>query len=238
MRTQTLLSPANADELFFTKKTTVVIDVLRATTSIITALNNGAKEIIPVGSIEFAMKVSGNTFSGHTLLGGERNTKKIEGFALGNSPFEYTPEVVKGKSIILFTTNGSKAIVKAKYSSQLFICSFLNVASLAKQVANSPELVILCSGNNGLFSYEDAICAGNLIDELMKFNVKIELSDACRTSHLLFNESKNNLGDALANTEHGIKLIENGFEPDIVYSAQSNIVDVIPIYEKGTIQLL
>ena len=110
MKTHTLLLPANADELFFTKKNTVVIDVLRATTTIVTALNNGAKEIIPVNSIEFAMKVSGNTFSGHTLLGGERNTKKIEGFALGNSPLEYSPEIVNGKSIVLFTTNGSKAI--------------------------------------------------------------------------------------------------------------------------------
>jgi 2-phosphosulfolactate phosphatase len=238
MKTQTLLSPANAEELYFTKKTTVVIDVLRATTTIITALNNGAKEIIPVGSIEFAMKVSGNTFSGHTLLGGERNTKKIEGFALGNSPFEYSPEIVKGKSIILFTTNGSKAIVKAKYSSKLLICSFLNIASLAKQVADSKEIVILCSGNNGLFSYEDAICAGNLIDELFKLNLDVELSDACRTSHLLFNESKNNLSEALSQTEHGTKLIENGFEPDIIYSAQSNIVDIIPFYEKATIQLL
>ncbi len=238
MKTQTLLSPANAEELFFTKKTTVVIDVLRATTTIVTALNNGAKEIIPVSSIEFAMKVSGNTFSGHTLLGGERNTKKIEGFALGNSPFEYSPEIVKGKSIILFTTNGSKAIVKAKYSSQLLMCSFLNVASLAKKVADSSELVILCSGNNGLFSYEDAICAGNLIDELFKLNIKIELSDACRTCHLLFNESKDDLAEAIAKTEHGIKLIENGFEPDIIYSAQSNIVDIIPFYEKGIIQIL
>lgn len=237
MKTQTLLSPANAEELFFTKKTTVVIDVLRATTTIITALNNGAKEIIPVGSIEFAMKVSGNTFSGHTLLGGERNTKKIDGFALGNSPLEYSPEIVLGKSIILFTTNGSKAIVKAKYSSRLFICSFLNVASLAKQVADSNEVVILCSGNNGLFSYEDAICAGNLIDELLNLNLEIELSDACRTCHILYNKSKDDLVEALTKTEHGAKLIENGFEPDIIYSAQSNIIETIPFFEKGTIQL-
>src|SRR5664279_3068870 len=103
MKVNVLLSSSNLDELSFSGKTTVIIDVLRATTTIINALNNGAKEIIPVASVEFAVKVSGGMFGGLTLLGGERNTKKIEGFAMGNSPREYSPEVVNGKSIILYT---------------------------------------------------------------------------------------------------------------------------------------
>jgi 2-phosphosulfolactate phosphatase len=238
MKTQTLLSPANAEEIYYTNKTTVVIDVLRATTTIVTALNNGAKEIIPVSSIEFAMKVSGNSFSGHTLLGGERNTKKIEGFALGNSPLEYSPEIVNGKSIVIFTTNGSKAIVKAKYSSQLLICSFLNVSSIAKHLADQSEVIILCSGNNGLFSMEDAVCAGNLIAELKKYNNDMVLSDACKTSYLLYSENSNRLEQLLKETEHGSKLVENGFEADIIFSAQNNVFDIIPYYEKGTIKLL
>ena len=77
------VSPVNLDELYFTGKTIVVIDVLRASNTIIAALNNGAREIVPVGSIEFAVKVSGGMFGGHTLLGGERNTKRIDGFAPG-----------------------------------------------------------------------------------------------------------------------------------------------------------
>jgi len=109
MKTNVHFSYINTDELAYTGKTTVVIDVLRASTTIIQALQNGAREVIPVASVEFAVKVSGGMFGGQTLLGGERNTKKLEGFALGNSPFEYTPEVVSGKTIILFTTNGSKA---------------------------------------------------------------------------------------------------------------------------------
>ena len=100
MKLDVLFSPVQADELFFTGKTTVVIDVLRASSTIITALTNGAKEIVPVGTVEFAVKVSGGIFGGQTLLGGERNTKKIEGFALGNSPSEYTTEIVYGKSIV------------------------------------------------------------------------------------------------------------------------------------------
>ena len=121
------------DELYFTGKTSVVIDVLRASTVIVTALKNGAREVIPVGTVDFAMKVSGNAFGGQTILGGERNTKKVEGFNLGNSPLEYKPEVVTGKSIILYTTNGSKAIVKAKFSENLYICCFNNLPAIADQ---------------------------------------------------------------------------------------------------------
>src|SRR5512135_2548557 len=115
MRVNVLFSPVIADELFFTGKTVIVIDVLRASTTIITALQNGAKEIVPVATVEFAVKVSGGMFGGQTLLAGERNTKKIEGFYLGNSPLEFVPEAVSGKSIIHYTTNGTKAIVKAKF---------------------------------------------------------------------------------------------------------------------------
>jgi len=237
MRTQTLLSPANADELYFTKRTTVVIDVLRASTTILTALNNGAKEIIPVGSIEFAMKVSGDTFSGHTLLAGERNTNKIEGFALGNSPSEYSPDVVEGKSIILFTTNGSKAIVKAKFSSQLLICSFLNLKSVAEHLAGIAELTIMCAGNDGLFSLEDTICAGGLIDEILKHDKKIELSDACKVSHLLYSENKKDLEKTLKESEHGVRLLANDFQSDIEYAAQTSSLSIIPFYDKGVIKL-
>jgi 2-phosphosulfolactate phosphatase len=238
MKINTLLSPLNVDELYFTNKTTIVIDVLRATTTIVTALNNGAKEIIPVGSIEFAMKVSGDTFSGQTLLAGERNTKKIDGFSLGNSPLEYVHEVVNGKTIVLFTTNGSKAIVKAKYSSKLLISSFLNASCIAQELTGSDEVVIMCSGNNGLFSFEDSVCAGDLIAELKELNEDIKLDDASKTCYLLFKKNKKRLKKMLMETEHGIKLLESGFKKDIVYSTQKNIFDVIPVYDAGSIKLM
>src|SRR3970282_2494399 len=107
MKINVLFSYINTDELAYTGKTTVVIECVRASTTIIQALQNGAREVIPVASVEFAVKVSGGMFGGQTLLGGERNTKKIEGFALGNSPLEYPAEVVNGKSIIHYTTNGT-----------------------------------------------------------------------------------------------------------------------------------
>jgi len=237
MNIKTLLSPLNVDELYFTNKNTVVIDVLRATTTICEALNNGAKEIVPVSSIEFAMKVNGDTFSGHTLLGGERNTKRIEGFTLGNSPVEYSKEAVEGKTIVLFTTNGSKAIVKAKYSSKLYISSFLNIKSVAERVEEFEELIILCAGNNGLFSYEDSACAGSLIAELLLAKNNVELDDASKMSNYVYEKSKDNLYDMLVETEHGKKLLENNYKGDFEFAAQENIYNILPAYENGYVRL-
>ncbi len=187
MKLDVLFSPVQVDELFFTGKTTVVIDVLRASTTIITALTNGAKEVVPVGTVEFAVKISGGIFGGQTLLGGERNTKKIEGFALGNSPSEYTKEIVSGKSIVFYSTNGSRAIVKAKYSANLFVCSFNNLNALVKHLKKlNEDVIILCSGNNNLFNLEDSICAGMLINELVSLNKKVELTDSSISAMSLF----------------------------------------------------
>lgn len=238
MKVNTLLTPLNADELYFTKKNTVVIDVLRATTTIVTALQNGAKEIIPVGSVEFAMQVSGNAFSGHTLLGGERNTLKIDGFALGNSPLEYVPNIVKGKSIVLFTTNGSKAIVKARFSTNLFILSFLNVQAAAQKIISLNEDVeILCSGNSGKFSFEDSACAGMLISSIIDLKENIELNDSSKVSKLIYDKNKNNLEKMLSETEHGQKLISAGFREDIKFAAQENKFDIVPTCNSGLIKI-
>ncbi len=239
MKINTLLSPLNVDELYFTNKTTVVIDVLRATTTIATAINNGAKEIIPVSSIEFAIKSSGSdSLSGHTILAGERNTKKIDGFALGNSPLEFTKEIVDGKSIVLFTTNGSKAIVKAKYSSTLLTSSFLNARSVAKHIAEIPELVILCSGNNGLFSFEDSVSAGHLIFEISQIKEDLELDDASKTCVLLYKKNMRRIKKMLTETEHGARLVEQGFKDDIKCAAQENTIDMVLSYSSGSIKLL
>ncbi|MCZ7601774.1 MAG: 2-phosphosulfolactate phosphatase [Ignavibacteriales bacterium] len=237
MKINVLLSPLNAEEMYFAGKTAVVIDVLRATTVISTALENGAKEIIPVGTIEFAMKISGDAFGGHRLLGGERNTKKIEGFNLGNSPLEYSKEIVDGKSIILYTTNGSKAIVKAKFSENLFTCSFYNLSSIAEQMtAMNIDFDILCSGDNGRFSLEDTICAGRLISEIIKLKEDIELTDSSRASVSLNKSFGKSISKMLAETEHGKRLIENGFKDDITHSAKLSKSNIVPFYKNGVIK--
>jgi 2-phosphosulfolactate phosphatase len=239
MKLDVLFSPVQADELFFTGKTTVVIDVLRASSTIITALANGAKEMVPVGTIEFAVKVSGGIFGGQTLLGGERNTKKIEGFALGNSPSEYTTEIVSGKSIVFYSTNGSRAIVKAKYSANLFICSFNNLNALAIHLKKlSEDVIILCSGNNNLFSLEDSVCAGMLINELVTANKKVELTDSSISAMTLFKSFGKNIFKMLSETDHGRLLIENGFKDDLKACAELDNTEVIPFYSSNVLKVL
>ncbi len=239
MKVHVLLSPHNVDELYFTNKTTVVIDVLRATSVIVTALNNGAKEIIPVGSIDFAMKISSNTNGGQTLLCGERNTKMIEGFSLGNSPSEYSKEAVAGKSIILFTTNGSKAIVKAKYSENLFIASFNNLSSIAKHLISlNKDIEILCAGTEGMFCIEDTVCAGKLISEMEESNPDLGITDSAKASIVMSKQFGKNLKKMLRDCEHGLKLIENGFDKDIDSCSQLSDMPVVPVYKGGEIKLL
>jgi 2-phosphosulfolactate phosphatase len=239
MKVNVLFTPANADELSFSGKTTVVIDVLRATTTIINALNNGAKEIIPVASVEFAVKVSGGMFGGLTLLGGERNTKKIEGFAMGNSPREYTHENVNGKSIILYTTNGTKALVKAKFSKNLFAVSFSNLSAIAEHLFSlNQDVEILCAGRNNSFSLEDSICAGKLISEIIKFKEDLEFTDTSKASIILSKSFGRNLLKMLMETEHGKLLIENGFEDDIKFCSKINNINSIPFFNGNVIKLL
>lgn len=239
MKTNVLFSYINTDELAYTGRTTVVIDVLRASSTIIQALQNGAKEVIPVASVEFAVKVSGGMFGGQTLLGGERNTKKLEGFALGNSPLEYSPEVVGGKTIILFTTNGSKAIVKAKFSENLFIAAFTNLNSVANHLVKlGNDFDILCSGRGNSFSMEDVICAGKLISEIQKINKDIDLTDSAKASVALNKVFGKSLISMIKQTEHGKLLIENGFNDDLKFCSRVNTSETIPYMASGVLKSL
>ncbi len=239
MKLNVFLSPVIVDELYFTGKTTVIIDVLRATSTIITAINNGAKEIVPVASVEFAVKVSGGMFGGQTLLGGERNTKKIEGFALGNSPFEYSKEIVNGKSIVFYTTNGTKSIAKAKYSETLLCTSFLNISSVVGYLISlKKDIEIICSGRNNYFSLEDSVCAGMVVTKLQDHFNDIELNDSAKASKILYEQFGSNILSMLYQSDHGKILIENGFESDLEYCSKVDMLDTIPYYTNGVLKKL
>ena len=239
MKLNVLLSPLNADELYFTQKTTVVIDVLRASTTVISALSNGAKEVIPVGTVEFAVKVSGGMFGGQTLIGGERNTKRIEGFALGNSPLEYTRETVENKTIVFYTTNGSKAIARAKFSNELFVCSFNNLLGMAQHLIKlNKDVEILCAGHNNLFSLEDTVCAGMLVGRIKRLNRSVKISDSSIAAQVLYEKFGDDIPKMLDNTEHGKRLIQNGFKKDIEYCSRYNITKNIPYFDGNALKLL
>ncbi len=230
------------DELQLREKNVIVLDVLRASSTITVALNNGAREIIPVASIESAVKISGSLFGEVTLRGGERNGKTIEGFNLGNSPLEYSEAAVKGKSIIYCTTNGSIAMAKSRYARTLAVASFINLTATTDFIRNeNKDFLFICAGRAntvGNFSLEDAVCAGMMIQNLLKAeSLEIELSDSAKAAHVLFKSFGRSILKMLKTSEHGKYLIEIGFAEDLKICAQVDSVPVLPILTGTVIKL-
>ncbi len=230
MRVDVLFTPLQTDELSLRDKTIVVIDVLRASTTIITALDNGAREIIPVTSVERAVKISGRLFGDVVLLGGERNGKMIQGFNLGNSPGEYTEERVRGKAIVFSSTNGSQAIEKARYAQNLMVCAFANISAVAAALNElRRDFVIVCSGRDGTFSIEDTVCAGMLLHLVQeRQESELILSDSAHASTVLYKAHSRNILKMVKNSEHGKYLAEIGFADDLKQCAQVDVTGIVP----------
>ncbi len=242
MRIDLYFTPGQIDELQLRDKNVVVIDVLRAGTSIATALSNGAREIIPVETVEAAVKISGGLFGDVVLLGGERGGKIIEGFHLGNSPSEYLENVVKGMSIVFTTTNGALAMVKGRYAKQMTIAAFVNVGRVVDFIKNVGEdFVFICAGNQqrvGGFCLEDAVCAGMIIHRLKQTGSKVlELSDSAASALILHRSYGRNLSKMLEDSEDGKYLSQIGFGNDLKTCAAVDSVTVLPVLRGNVIRL-
>jgi len=239
MRIDLYFSPHQMDEMSLREKTVAVIDVLRASTSITTALQNGAKEIIPVTTVESAVKISGNLFGDVILLGGERNGKMVEGFNLGNSPFDYTEEKVKNKSIIFSTTNGSQAMVKSRYAREMVVCGFINISVCVAFLKDlKRDVTVLCAGRNGMFSIEDSVCAGLLVQKLSENKSSgVELSDAALAAQTLYKSFGRSILKMVKNSEHGKFLTKIGFEEDLTVCAGVDTIPVLPQMVGNVIKL-
>lgn len=231
IRVQVELTPAQLDEMQLKDKNIVVIDVLRASTTIAVALKNGAKEIIPVGNIESAVKVSGSLFGDVTLRAGERNAKMIEGFNLGNSPGEYKEELVRGKSIIFLTTNGSGAMVKGRHAKNLVVAGFVNISTVVSFLHDlQSDFIVVCAGKENSFSIEDTVCAGRIINLMRKAaDMEIVVDDAGKAAEVLDRSLGRNLLKTLKESEHGKYLISLGFGDDLKLCADIDSVQVLPI---------
>lgn len=230
MRIELEFAPHQIDELALRDKAVVVIDVLRASTSIATALYNGAKEIIPVTTVERAVKISGNLFGDYVLRGGERNGKMIEGFNLGNSPSDYSEEKVRGKAIIFSSTNGSLAIEKSRFARSVAIGGFVNISLVVRFMKElKQDFTILCAGNNGSFSLEDSVCAGMLLSKLSDDDhLELSLSDAAIAAMMLYKGYSRSLLKMVKNSEHGKYLTSIGFGDDLAICAGVDTVPVLP----------
>jgi len=232
-------TPAQLDEIQLKDKNVVVIDVLRASTTIATALHNGAREIIPVSTIESAVKISGSLFGEVTLRAGERNGKMIEGFNLGNSPLEFTEELVRGKSIIFVTTNGSAAIVKGRHAKNLVVASFVNLSPIVEFLAGLREnITVVCAGKGNNFCLEDSVCAGRIINRLAKhLGDELHVDDAGQAAVALDAAFGKSVIKMLKGSEHGRYLTEIGFGTDLKSCANLDSVPVLPVLYGNTLRL-
>ena len=242
MKIDLCFNPVDLDELQLRDKNVVVIDVLRSSTTIAVALSNGAREIIPVESIENAVKISGSLFGEVTLRGGERNGKMIQGFNLGNSPLEYTEAMVKGKSIIFCTTNGSVAMHRSRFARHLAVGSFVNVSTVVAFMKEiKADFLLVCSGRANAFSnfsLEDAVCAGMMVHKLsQEESLNLELTDSSLAALALQKTYGRTILKMMKNSDHGRYLIEIGFLEDIKLAAQVDSYPVIPVLSGNVIRL-
>ncbi|MGE5580111.1 MAG: 2-phosphosulfolactate phosphatase [Bacillota bacterium] len=221
-----------------------VIDVLRATSSIATAFSSGCQKLIPARSKEQALIER----AGHegAILTGEQGGLKIPGFDLGNSPLEYTPQNVAGRTIVMTTSNGTRAVLGASEAgaSPVFLCSFLNLTAVASACAQaalsedgSPKgVAIVCSGEHGQFSLEDFACAGALASAISSLG-DFSLDSSARAASSLYEAYGRDALRVLRDSPHGQDLIGMGFSDDLAHCAKVGALDVVPRFSGGSVTL-
>ena len=220
-----------------TESTVVVIDVLRATSSIVEALVNGAQGVYPAPSTEEAIKLAASLGREDTLLCGESRGLMIEGFDLGNSPREFSAERVAGKRLVMSTTNGTRAFFMAEDAATVLACSFMNLSAAAAAAMEVDSLVVICAGREGLFSLDDAVCAGALVQRVREAaEVDIELNDAAVGAVVMALTFRINT-HFLASTSTGQRLIEIGLREDLDICAEIDRHSVVPEMDDRVIQL-
>ncbi|MGM0411231.1 MAG: 2-phosphosulfolactate phosphatase [Bacillota bacterium] len=219
-------------------KVAVIIDTLRATSTIITALNEGAKSVKPKLNSKQVLKEKNNSVKKNIIFSGEKNGIKRKGLDLGNSPFDYIFGEIRGKDIVFATTNGTKGILEAQSAKEVLIASLLNRKRVAEELIKKSEDVILCcAGTKGRFSLEDFLTAGAIIDYLKMSKVKIIGDDRVVTSRLLYKNNKNNLLDVLKQSENGKRLIQNDKKRDLKFTTQLDKYSILGYLKNDLIKM-
>ncbi|PWN07928.1 2-phosphosulfolactate phosphatase [Rhodohalobacter mucosus] len=217
-------------------KTVVVIDVLRATSTMVTALMNGARGVIPVGDMGEASKISQNLDSENHLLCGEKDGVKIEGYDLGNSPLEYTREHVEGKTLIFNTTNGTKAVKKSMGASNVMIGAFLNLTAVSRYLESSQnDVILLCAGWKGRLALEDTLLAGAIIYKLYGGSLPDTAPDGAKVAFGLFEKYRDDIESVILQSNHAVRLADIVENNDVSYCCKIDLCDIVPVLTDGII---
>ena len=242
MRIDVFFGPAGLTASDVAGRVVVVIDVLRASTTIATALANGARAVIPVESTEDVVNRAKAFERSEVKLAGERQMRPIPGFDLGNSPREFTREVVEGKTVLLSTTNGTTAIASLQGPRDVVIGSYVNfsavLAMLRAALRGGTDIAILCAGRDKQFSLEDAACAGRFAHHAMRRRTDVAVNDAAFASMLIDRRYSDNLMRLFSASAHGRALSEAGYGDDLADCAAIDSYPIIPLYQDRQITKL
>jgi len=220
----------------------VVIDVLRASTTVAVALANGAKAIIPFDSSDEVIDRAKQFEREDVLLAGERKMHAIPGFDLGNSPREYTRDVVEGKTVLLTTTNGTVALVGIAGARDVVVASYVNFSAVSAMIRaaarGAADVAIVCAGRDRQFALEDAACAGRYSRAVTKRLANVRLNDAAHACCLIDKRYGDGLDRLFEDSEHGRALAEAGFGEDLAVCGAVDAHPVIPIFQDRQITKL
>lgn len=217
------LSPNLLNLYQLESKIVVIVDILRATSCMVAGLGGEVKSILPVATLEECKTLAAEGY----VCAGERNGHRVEGFALGNSPFEYMSEAVKGNKIAMTTTNGTQALVMSKNAKQILIGAFLNLSALAKYLKKQAnDVLIVCAGWKGKVCIEDTLFAGALAGKLIDgFECEDDSTLAALT---LYGFAKDNLYQYLLQSSHYKRLSHLESGKDVAFCIEIDRFDVVP----------
>lgn len=234
MKIDVVISADHIKESDLSSKAIVVIDMLRATSVMVTAIGNGAKRVIPTLTIEEAFHIK-NKLKEDVVLGGERQAKKIEGFDFSNSPLEFTKDKVEGKTVVMSTTNGTRALTLSSKGERVFIASVLNAKAMAqKLVSLNMDIILVNAGTNGAFSTDDFICSGYIISEIMK-EKKAVLTDIAKVAKEIYENNKD-IRKYIEGATHYEVLKSLNLEADIDYCSTKDMFDIVVEYKNGELK--
>jgi 2-phosphosulfolactate phosphatase len=220
----------------------LVIDVLRASTTVAVALSNGARAVIPFESSDEVVARAKQFERSDVLLAGERRMHAIPGFDLGNSPREYTRATVEGKPVLLTTTNGTVALAGIQGARDVLVASYVNYSAVAAMMRaaarGASDVTIVCAGRDRQFALEDAACAGRFTRGVTRRLANVRLNDAAQACCLMDKRYGDRLDRLFEDSEHGRALAEAGFAEDLVVCASVDSHPVIPIYQDRQITKL
>ncbi len=242
MNVDVFLSPGELSLGDVVGRVVAVIDVLRASTSVAVALVNGARTVVPVESTDVAIVRAKQFERADVVLAGEQKMQPITGFDLGNSPLSFSAEAVGGRTILFTTTNGTRALMGLQGTRDIVVASYVNhaaVTAMLRAAARAEtDVAIVCAGDEGHFSLEDAACAGRYVRSLSQRGRSIVLNDAACACEIIDRKYGDNITKIFGASSHGKALAEAGFGEDLAVCAAVDSYPVVPIYQDRQITRL